>query len=340
MIFIGDATLHLIPHALLYDFHNHGTETHKDHDMHLDEFDDDHNVRNQDHHSNSLGSNGQIDTHELHQKAVWLGFVVMLSLMLFFSFERIVNKLGEWREKRKRENYNKKKIQMASTRNSVDQTGDARPSNTQDNKIVIDQDEKFYGAKDSVAQITSNPDTKNIKVIRSGHRPTCDMVVGERVCKHRYSSICVDDIEEIMNEDMTNCPTQNEGCSLITAANNNDSNPYNTVNCGKLSSCLDRKNTIATETVPEKPESENDITANEFIKDDPFDICDKPIKGEQKYHCNVQGNENNESKCDIAAEENFAEKIMKAKRIFMNSSPIKAGTPSETPLGTLRNLLK
>ena len=143
-----------------------------------------------------------------------------------------------------------------------------------------------------------------------------------------------------MNEDMTNCPTQNEGCSLITAANNNDSNPYNTVNCGKLSSCLDRKNTIATETVPEKPESENDITANEFIKDDPFDICDKPIKGEQKYHCNVQGNENNESKCDIAAEENFAEKIMKAKRIFMNSSPIKAGTPSETPLGTLRNLLK
>ena len=337
MIFIGDATLHLIPHALLYDFHNHGTETHKDHDMHLGEIDD--NLRNQDHHSNSFGNNGQIDIHELHQKAVWLGFVVMLSLMLFFSFERIVNKLGEWREKRKRENYNKKKIQMASTRNSVDQTGDAHPSNTQDKKIVIDQDEKFYGAKDSVAQITGNPDAKKVKVIRTGHRPTCDMVVGERVCKHRYSSICVDDIEEIMNEDMTKCPTQNEGCSLITAANNNDSNPYHTVNCEKLSS-FSRKNTIATETVPEKPESENDITANEFIKDDPFDICDKSINDEHKYHCNVQGKENNESKCDIAPEGNFAEKIMKAKRIFMNSSPIKAVTPSETHLGTLINLLK
>ena len=338
-MYIGDATLHLIPHALLYDFHNHGTEIHKDDDMHLDEFDDNHNVRNLDHHSNSFGRNDHIDTHELHLKAVWLGFVVMLSLMVFFSFERIVNKLGEWREKRKRENYNKKKIQMASTRNSVDQTGDAHPSNTQDKKIVIDQDEKFYGAKDSVAQITGNPDAKKVKVIRTGHRPTCDMVVGERVCKHRYSSICVDDIEEIMNEDMTNCPTQNEGCSLITAANNNDSNPYHAVNCGKLSSCS-RKNTIATETVPEKPESENDITANEFIKDGPCNIRDNTIKVEHKYHCNVQGNENNESKCDIVPEENFAEKIMKAKRIFMNSSPIKAGTPSETPLGTVINLLK
>ena len=59
------------------------------------EFDDNHNVRNLDHHSNSFSRNDHIDTHELHLKAVWLGFVVMLSLMVFFSFERIVNKLGE-----------------------------------------------------------------------------------------------------------------------------------------------------------------------------------------------------------------------------------------------------
>ena len=168
---LGDATLHLIPHALLYDFHSHDGP--------------------------SLDHN-QIDIHDLHEKAVWFGLVVMVSLMAFFSFERIVNKMGECRERRKQEKNTQKKIQVASQRASVDQAGDKEPANVEDTAINEHYEEKHFTTQDPSLHGASNPEAKKVKVIRSGHRPTCDMVIGERVCKHRYSTICVDDIDEIM----------------------------------------------------------------------------------------------------------------------------------------------
>ena len=35
---------------------------------------------------------------------------------------------------------------------------------------------------------------KQVRIVRSGHEPS-DRVVGETVCKHKYSSYCVSDVE-------------------------------------------------------------------------------------------------------------------------------------------------
>eukprot|EP00096_Caligus_rogercresseyi_P008607 TRINITY_DN2777_c0_g1_i1.p1 TRINITY_DN2777_c0_g1~~TRINITY_DN2777_c0_g1_i1.p1 ORF type:complete len:504 (-),score=161.64 TRINITY_DN2777_c0_g1_i1:356-1867(-) len=102
----GDALLHLIPHALMFGLHlDHG------------------------------------DHEALHSASVWKGFTALLSLLMFFVFEKMINILGEWREKRLRHKREKK-----------------------------------------------------VRIIRSGHKSS-DRVVGERICKHKYSSYCVNDID-------------------------------------------------------------------------------------------------------------------------------------------------
>ncbi|XP_040578883.1 zinc transporter foi [Lepeophtheirus salmonis] len=102
----GDALLHLIPHALMFGI----PLDHNDHEA-------------------------------FHSLSVWKGFTALLSLLLFFVFEKMINILGEWREKRNR----------------------------------------FKGEK-------------KVRIVRSGHK-TSDRVVGERICKHKYSSYCVNDID-------------------------------------------------------------------------------------------------------------------------------------------------
>ena len=37
--------------------------------------------------------------HEQHNQAVWLGFVALVSMIGFFVFEKIINIIGEMREK-------------------------------------------------------------------------------------------------------------------------------------------------------------------------------------------------------------------------------------------------
>ena len=69
----GDALLHLLPHAFLaqmsrFDHHSHEGEHHHD--------------------------------HEQHDAAVWLGLVALVSMIGFFVFEKIVNIVGDMRERR------------------------------------------------------------------------------------------------------------------------------------------------------------------------------------------------------------------------------------------------
>ena len=68
----GDALLHLLPHAFLSQMNVSGDHDHDD-----------------EHHHN----------HDQHQQAVWLGFVALVAMIGFFVFEKIVNVVGEMREK-------------------------------------------------------------------------------------------------------------------------------------------------------------------------------------------------------------------------------------------------
>jgi len=69
----GDALLHLLPHAFLAkmneDPDGHGGHNHSSHN------------------------------HNQHEQAVWLGFVALVSMIGFFVFEKIINVIGEMREK-------------------------------------------------------------------------------------------------------------------------------------------------------------------------------------------------------------------------------------------------
>ncbi len=69
----GDALLHLLPHALLASISGHG------------------------HDHAETGPEA-----ELHSQAVWKGFIVLAALIAFFLFEKFINAMGEWKERRRR----------------------------------------------------------------------------------------------------------------------------------------------------------------------------------------------------------------------------------------------
>jgi len=140
---LGDAILHLIPHALMHELHDHGA--HGSHDEHA----------------------GQTDKEDFHNKTVWRGLVALASLLLFFLFERVINRVGEWREGRAR-----KARAAAGSRAGSLKAGNAKSSGDSD---VMEE---------------------KVMIVRSGHRNS-DMVVGEKLCKSKYSPYCVDDIEDV-----------------------------------------------------------------------------------------------------------------------------------------------
>ena len=318
----------------MYDLHSHTNQS-EHHDK--PEEHEDLGDQNEQH----KGHGNQVDAHELHEKSVWLGFVVMVSLMVFFSFERIINKLGEWRERRKREKNARKKIPMAPQMSSVDKKGDGKYVTKEDTTMNKEDKDKQEDGQEFVIPGGSNPEAMKVKVIRSGHRPTCDMVVGERVCKHRYSSICVDDIDEIMNEGVNNCPNQQEACPLRIKANNNDNNPCGGEGLKATSSCT-KKDLLAIEKVPDQQiesQKKDIVKKTEIITVEIPEASENLLQDENNFFQNAtiheNGNGENISKGVHLPEVKFAEKLLKAKRIFMNSSPTKAETPSEAPLGKM-----
>jgi hypothetical protein len=46
----------------------------------------------------SHSSHDEVEHHEIY---VWRGFVALAALVLFFLAEKIINMLGEWRERRR-----------------------------------------------------------------------------------------------------------------------------------------------------------------------------------------------------------------------------------------------
>ncbi len=105
----GDALLHLLPHAILGGM-----------DM--------------------GGDHAQIERFE--RNAIWRSFFALMAFLVFFLLERVINLLGEMRERRRRE--------------------------TRDKKVHI---------------------------VRSGHK-TSSKAVGEKQCKNKYSSYCVQDVDD------------------------------------------------------------------------------------------------------------------------------------------------
>ena len=91
----------------------------------------------------------------------------LASLLLFFLFERVINRVGEWREGRAR----KARAAAGSRAGSLKAAGNVKSS---DSDVMEEK----------------------VMIVRSGHRNS-DMVVGEKLCKSKYSPYCVDDIEDV-----------------------------------------------------------------------------------------------------------------------------------------------
>jgi len=118
-----------------------------------------------------IGRGGhQHDNHNdsQHEAAVWLGFTATLAILGFFFFEKLVNVLGEWREGRAREAAESRELEVGG-------------------EVVLDQERK-------------------LRVVREGHAPS-DKAIGERLCKHKYSSYCVTDFEPTRASSCTASPS-------------------------------------------------------------------------------------------------------------------------------------
>lgn len=110
--------------------------------------------------------------HEaFHQTSIWKGCFALGALLSFFVIEKFVNIAGEWRERRAAEK--------------------------------LARDETNLEKKESIKKAK-----KKVKIVRTGHVGS-EKVVGERQCKHKYSSYCVTDVDpEDQEEKQTSLKVQ------------------------------------------------------------------------------------------------------------------------------------
>lgn len=151
----GDALLHLYPHALLADIND---QTHLEHE-------------------------------EFHQKSVWKGFAAMVALLAFFLAEQLINMIGYKRKQKRAE-----KAPVELTYPGVGPAGDP----------VEDGLKAAHGSTDvlggsSLGSVTGNDievaaPLPQVRVVLSGHRASDRSYGQQRLCKHKYSSFCVDDV--------------------------------------------------------------------------------------------------------------------------------------------------
>lgn len=104
---------------------------------------------------------------EFHRESVWKGFAALLALLMFFLFERLISMIGEWRV-------------TCKSRNQVE-----LPHSSMDG----------HHAGHGILHHPRNSATSmQIKVVRTGHQASERSFGRERLCKHKYSNYCVDDV--------------------------------------------------------------------------------------------------------------------------------------------------
>ena len=104
----------------------------------------------------------------------------LLALLLFFLFERLINMVGEWRVACKGRN----QVELPQT-NANDVLGRNNHDGASSPKQTI---------RPSTLGTTSG--AMQVKVVRTGHKASDRSLGRERLCKHKYSNYCVDDVLE------------------------------------------------------------------------------------------------------------------------------------------------
>jgi hypothetical protein len=130
----------------------------------------------------------------------------LMALFLFFLSERMINMMGDWREARKR------KIQEEIERQAA-------------NNVV-----------DGGAALGSGP---KVRVVRSGHRASERSFGRERLCKHKYSNYCVDDV--IANKDASDPEAVAEISTMIAGTDTTDTLMHQGVTEGTTSGTFSKK---------------------------------------------------------------------------------------------------
>ncbi|KAL6441966.1 hypothetical protein ACFW04_002373 [Cataglyphis niger] len=137
---IGDALIHLLPHAMMPP-HHHEHNEHHEHDDHY-------------HEENSTLLFNHVEQHNLN---MWKGLVTMMGVVTFFFMEKALIILAEWRKRRQRRKHR--------------------------NKLPT-----------------------RVRVMRESDGPNSN-VVGEKLCKHKYSSYpyCYGEIASETQDNHHNC---------------------------------------------------------------------------------------------------------------------------------------
>ena len=172
----GDALLHLYPHALLADIND---QTHLEHE-------------------------------EFHQKSVWKGFAAMVALLAFFLSEQLINMIG-YRRKQKRA----EKAPVELTYPTAGSMGDP----VEDGLGAANGSTDVLGGS-SLGSVTGNDievaaPPPQVRVVLSGHRASDRSYGQQRLCKHKYSSFCVDDVYDA-KQPANNTSSENRHTEIAT----------------------------------------------------------------------------------------------------------------------------
>jgi len=115
---------------------------------------------------------------EFHQKSVWKGFAALVALLLFFVSEQLINMIGNRKHSKKKKSKSMSSVEMAAEK----------------------------GGSGGVEHQAEHD--RQVRVVLSGHRASERSFGREKLCKHKYSSFCVDDIyEEKAKDKLTNAET-------------------------------------------------------------------------------------------------------------------------------------
>ena len=128
---------------------------------------------------------GHSNHEKFHQKSVWKGFAAMLSVLFFFLAEQLINMIG-YRRKQKKE---VEKAPVELTYPGQGRNGPIEDGGGGENGGVVGS----HGATTNEVEVAAPP-APQVRVVLSGHRASDRSYGQQRLCKHKYSSFCVDDV--------------------------------------------------------------------------------------------------------------------------------------------------
>ena len=157
-----------------------------------------------------ISDHTHLEHEEFHQKSVWKGFAAMVALLAFFLSEQLINMIGYRRKQKRAEKAPVELTYPAGSSGDPVEDGLGAANGSTD----VLGGSSLGGATGNDIEVAAPP--PQVRVVLSGHRASDRSYGQQRLCKHKYSSFCVDDVYDAKQPPANNSSSENRHTEIAT----------------------------------------------------------------------------------------------------------------------------